>query len=61
MNKKQPGRFKAGDTVTYVICKDDTDKKYTERAYHPSEVIREKLSPDTGIFRRSLLSFNLQL
>ena len=38
MNTSNPGKYKAGDTVTYVICKDNSDNKATERAYHPSEI-----------------------
>ena len=31
-----------------LLLKDDTDNKYTERAYHPSEVTKGKLVPDPG-------------
>lgn len=28
----------AGDTIQYIICKDETKKNYAEKAYHPDEL-----------------------
>jgi len=37
----------AGDTVQYIICKDDNKKGYAERAYHPDELkMNDKLEID---------------
>ena len=56
LNKKNPGKYKAGDTVTYVICEDeDEKKKATERAFHPSEVAREKKTIDLDYYFRNQL------
>ena len=56
LNKKNPGKYKAGDTVTYVICEDEDDKKKaTERAFHPSEVAREKKTIDLDYYFRNQL------
>ena len=46
---------KAGDTVTYVICKSDDKDKATDRAFHPSEVAREKLEIDYDYYFKSQL------
>ncbi|OUM67505.1 hypothetical protein PIROE2DRAFT_32893, partial [Piromyces sp. E2] len=32
----------AGDTIQYIICKDDNKKSYAERAYHPDELKMDK-------------------
>lgn len=56
MNIKNPGKYKAGDTVTYVICENDDEKlKATDRAHHPSEVQREKLQIDLNYYFKNQL------
>ncbi|CBY12070.1 unnamed protein product [Oikopleura dioica] len=55
MNKKQPGKFKAGDTVPYIICCGDEKLKAADRAFHPSEVAREKKEIDIDYYLRSQL------
>lgn len=37
-NKESGGHFRAGDTVSYVICDDGTNKAATQRAYHIEEL-----------------------
>lgn len=37
-NKEFGGHFKAGDTVPYLICSDETDKVANKRAYHIEEL-----------------------
>lgn len=32
----------SGDTIQYVICKDENKKSYAERAYHPDELKKNK-------------------
>ncbi|XP_055704301.1 DNA polymerase alpha catalytic subunit isoform X2 [Phlebotomus papatasi] len=46
MNNTQNRRFKKGDTVSYVICQDGTDKSHMQRAYHLDEL---QLNPDLKI------------
>jgi len=37
----------AGDTIQYIICKDDDKKSYAEKAYHPDELkMNDKLEID---------------
>uniref|UniRef100_A0A1B0GK25 DNA polymerase n=1 Tax=Lutzomyia longipalpis TaxID=7200 RepID=A0A1B0GK25_LUTLO len=38
MNATQGRRFKKGDTVSYVICQDGTDRAQMQRAYHLDEM-----------------------
>ena len=40
-----------------LLLKDDTDNKYTERAYHPSEVTKGKLVPDPGQYLTHVMAF----
>jgi len=39
----------SGDTIQYIICKDDNKKSYAERAYHPDELKKNK-DLEIGLF-----------
>ncbi|XP_050308740.1 DNA polymerase alpha catalytic subunit [Anthonomus grandis grandis] len=50
-NKERGGHFRAGDTVSYVICEDGTTKSATQRAYHPEELkLNEQLKIDSKYY-----------
>ena len=36
--------------MTYVICRDGSDKKSMDRAYHPSEIAVQKLEVDEDYY-----------
>ena len=56
MNKKNPGKFKAGDTVTYCICETENEKeKATERAFHPTEIKSQNLNLDFDYYFKNQL------
>lgn len=50
-NKEHGGHYRAGDTVSYVICDDGSTKSATQRAYHPEELKNiENLKIDTNYY-----------
>ena len=36
--------------MTYVICRDGSEKKSMDRAYHPSEIAAQKLEVDEDYY-----------
>lgn len=55
-NENKSGHFRAGDTVSYVICEDGTDKAPTQRGYHVDELKNSsKLKIDVNYYLGSQL------
>lgn len=44
--RRKTTKFRKGDVVPYIICKDGTDKSHAQRAYHPEEIEEQNLEID---------------
>ncbi|KAK2584167.1 hypothetical protein KPH14_006597 [Odynerus spinipes] len=54
LNKEGGRMWKVGDTISYIICEDGTDKSATERAYHIDEFKkRDNLKVDINYYLMS--------
>ena len=43
--------------MTYVICRDGSEKKSMDRAYHPSEIAAQKLEVDEDYYFKVKFQF----